>query len=393
MQKSISILLVAILGLAGCGQDEQEIVAAPPQVAIDVAIVGFEEVQSWHTYTTRLESPEEVTLMPRVSGTIVDVAFVEGQRVEEGDLLFQIDPRPFEAEVARIKAQISSAETAVAQAKNRENRALGLGRASAISQEEIESRSSETKQRQADLAALRAQLVTANLNLDFTSVKSPITGLISNAYITKGNTVSANQSVLTNIVSTDKMYAYFDVDERTWNSHFNRVTAQDQLPVALELVGHSAVSPGSLDFIDNTVNPDTGTIRVRAVFDSQRDNLRAGSFARVKLSSTMSEEKVLIPEKAIGTDLSNQFVLVLAEDNSLQYRVVTLGDRYGKFRAVNKGLMSSEIIAVNGPAKVGPGMRVVPRNVELDLSAVVLTQNPRGLVHTSAVSGAVAGAL
>ena len=146
MKKSIlGFSVVAALLLVGCQGSEGNQTAVLPQVPIDVAQVAFEEVQSWHTYTTRLESPEVVTLSPRVSGTIVDVAFAEGQVVQEGDLLFQIDPRPFQAEVSRIKAQISSAEAALEQAQNREERVISLGRSSAISQEEIESRISVTK--------------------------------------------------------------------------------------------------------------------------------------------------------------------------------------------------------------------------------------------------------
>ncbi|GLX85484.1 resistance-nodulation-cell division multidrug efflux membrane fusion protein MexE [Thalassotalea loyana] len=393
MKKSIlGFSVVAALLLAGCQGSEGNQTAVLPQVPIDVAQVAFEEVQSWHTYTTRLESPEFVTLSPRVSGTIVDVAFAEGQVVQEGDLLFQIDPRPFQAEVSRIKAQISSAEAALEQAQNREERVISLGRSSAISQEEIESRISVTKQRHAELLALKAELESASLNLEFTRVISPITGLVSSAYITKGNTVTANQSVLTNIVSTDKMYAYFDVDERTWNKDFSQVSASSHLPVSLELVGNNSVKTGQLDFIDNIVNPTTGTIRVRAAFDTTKNKLKAGSFARVKISSTLSKNKVLIPERAVGTDLKNQYVLVLSKDNTLQYRNVELGDRFGKYRAVESGLSAKDVIAVNGPAKVGPGMQVLPRNVSLDLSAVTLKQNQPEQSHAS-LATALIGAL
>lgn len=368
----LASLITSIL-LSACSEPEITASQQAPSVAIDVSNVAYEEVQSWHTYTTRLEAPEVVTLTPRVSGTIQNVSFVEGQMVKAGDVLFQIDPRPFQAEVSRLKAQISSAETALEQAQKREVRALNLGRSSAISEEQIEDRTSITKQRLAQLTSLKAELEAAQLNLDFTSVKAPIDGLISRAEITQGNTINANQSVLTTIVSTDKMYAYFNIDERTWNSEFQNITATDRLPVSLELTGDNRNDYlGYVDFIDNTVNPSTGTLRVRAQFDTSDMPLRAGSFARLLIASTDSKQQVLIPERAIGTDLKNQFVLTVNDNNTLEYRQVTVGDRFGKFRAINKGLTQNDKIAVNGPAKVGPGMTITPRVVSLDLSSVEL---------------------
>lgn len=358
---------------------------APVATAIDVAKVAVENVQAWHTYTTRLESPEVVTLMPRVSGIVEQVAFTEGQSVSEGDLLFQIDPRPFQAQVARLKAQIKSAEAALEQAIKSEKRAVNLGKTSAIAVEQIETRVANTKQRRADLLALHAELEAAQLNLSFTRITSPIDGLISRAEITKGNNVNANQSVLTNIISTEQMYAYFNIDERTWNGQFHDVTAQDQLPVILELTGNNDQKYGGyVDFIDNTVNPSTGTLRVRATFNTHDNSLRAGSFARLKLAANDSQVKVLVPERAIGTDLKNQFVLTVTPDNVLEYRQVKVGARFGKFRAIDSGLKANDVIAVNGPAKVGPGMTISPRNVTLDLSKVALNPNKAGAITTVA---------
>lgn len=374
MNKKLTIIaLLTATILTGCFDKEATAPASMPTTAIDVATVATEDVQSWHTYTTRLESPEVVTLMPRVSGIVQQVAFKEGQAVKEGDLLFQIDSRPFEALVTRLKAQIESADAGLEQAQKSEKRAVNLGRSSAISIEQIDTRVANAKQRNAELAALKAELEAAELNLSFTHITSPIDGLISRAEITKGNNVSANQSVLTNIIATEQMYAYFNIDERTWHGDFHGVTATDQLPVVLELTGNTTQQyRGEVDFIDNAIDPSTGTIRVRAIFDSRDNTLRAGSFARLKLASTQSQQKVLIPERAIGTDLKNQFVLVVNNDNVLEYRKISVGARFGKFRAVNSGLSSNDVIAVNGPAKVGPGMTISPRKITLDLSAVAL---------------------
>ncbi|MGB0834374.1 MAG: efflux RND transporter periplasmic adaptor subunit [Psychrobium sp.] len=386
MNKKLSLITLLSIGLlSGCMSENEAAAPAPVATAIDVAKVAVENVQAWHTYTTRLESPEVVTLMPRVSGIVEQVAFTEGQSVSEGDLLFQIDPRPFQAQVARLKAQIKSAEAALEQAIKSEKRAVNLGKTSAIAVEQIETRVANTKQRRADLLALHAELEAAQLNLSFTRITSPIDGLISRAEITKGNNVNANQSVLTNIISTEQMYAYFNIDERTWNGQFHDVTAQDQLPVILELTGNNDQKYGGyVDFIDNTVNPSTGTLRVRATFNTHDNSLRAGSFARLKLAANDSQVKVLVPERAIGTDLKNQFVLTVTPDNVLEYRQVKVGARFGKFRAIDSGLKANDVIAVNGPAKVGPGMTISPRNVTLDLSKVALNPNKAGAITTVA---------
>ncbi|REL34984.1 efflux RND transporter periplasmic adaptor subunit [Thalassotalea euphylliae] len=380
--------MLAVLTLAGCNSQEAEPQMQMPPLPIDVAQVAFQEVQSWHTYTTRLESPQRVILMPRVSGVVESIAFTEGQTVQQGDALFQIDPRPFQAVVDRLRAQILAGEAALEEAINREKRALNLGKSSAISIEQVESRSADSKQRKAELLALKAQLDSALLDLEFTSVKSPITGVISRAEITEGNNVIANQSVLTNIVSNDEMYAYFDIDERTWNSDFANVTSNTPLPVMLTLAGSSKRQyQGHIDFVDNAVNASTGTIRVRATFDNhtQERALKAGSFARLKLASTDIEKHILVPDRAIGTDLKNRFVLTIGEDNTVQYRQVTAGERYGQYRVITEGLNPEDNIAVNGPAKVFPGMVISPRNVTLDLSAVALTVDPAAAETFAAV--------
>ncbi|MFD2166098.1 efflux RND transporter periplasmic adaptor subunit [Thalassotalea euphylliae] len=381
---SVLSVLTAII-LSGCNPQSEQQSIAPPPTAIDVASVAYEAVQRWHTYTTRLESPEVVTLMPRVSGVIHNISFNEGQQVNKGDVLFQIDPRPFQAEVARLKAEITSAEAALEQAQSKEQRAVNLGKRSAISEEQMESRVADTKQRQADLLALRAQLDAAKLDLTFTEVKSPIDGVISRADITRGNNVTANKSVLTTIIANEEMYAYFNIDERTWNSEFSEVTSNTPLPVTLSLTGNKQVKHhGFVDFVDNTINPSTGTLRVRASFSNEDAALKPGAFARLQLASSDISNKILIPDRAIGTDLKNRFVLTVSNDNVLEYKLVEVGERHGNFRVINKGLTLDDQIAVNGPAKVGPGMPVTPRRVTLDLSAVKLTIDESAATDTIA---------
>ena len=367
-------LAAATLSLAGCADESAPNAQQQQLQPIDVAQVLIKPVQSWHTYTTRLESPQEVALMPRVSGVIDSIEFKEGDVVKQGDVLFQLDERPFAAVVASLEAQIHSAEAALEQAKSEDKRAVRLLERKDISTEQAQARTSTLRQREAQLAALQAQLTSAKLDLEFTSVVSPIDGVISRANITKGNNVLAGQSVLTSIVSNKAMYAYFDVDERTWNSAFNDVTAQSRQTVVMQKVGQKEFAyQGYINFIDNQINSATGTLRVRAVFEQDNNQLRAGSFARVKLAANEVSEKVIIPERAIGTDLKNRFVLTVGENNVLEYKLIEVGERYGALRAVTAGLNEGDIIAVNGPARVGPGMPISPNTVTIDTSGVAFT--------------------
>jgi len=367
----------AFLTLAGCA-DESTPPSAQAQFLqpIDVANVLVKPVQSWHTYTTRLESPQEVALMPRVSGVIEAITFNEGDLVKKGDVLFKLDDRPFAAVVASLKAQVNSAQAALEQAKSEAKRAERLTERKAISTEQAESRTSVLRQREAQLAALQAQLTSAELDLEFTAIVSPIDGVISRANITKGNNIIAGQSVLTSIVSNEKMYAYFDVDERTWNSDFSNVTSKSRQAVVMQKVGERDFAyKGYINFIDNQINSSTGTLRVRAVFDQDNSQLRAGSFARIKLAANSVTEQIIVPDRAIGTDLKNRFVLTVGENNVLQYKLVTVGERYGSLRAITSGLSEGDVIAVNGPARVGPGMPVAPNKVTIDSSDVAFTMN------------------
>ena len=367
----------AFLTLAGCA-DESTPPSAQAQFLqpIDVANVLVKPVQSWHTYTTRLESPQEVALMPRVSGVIEQITFNEGDLVKKGDVLFKLDDRPFAAVVASLKAQVNSAQAALEQAKSEAKRAERLTERKAISTEQAESRTSVLRQREAQLAALQAQLTSAELDLEFTAIVSPIDGVISRANITKGNNIIAGQSVLTSIVSNEKMYAYFAVDERTWNSDFSNVTSKSRQAVVMQKVGERDFAyKGYINFIDNQINSSTGTLRVRAVFDQDNSQLRAGSFARIKLAANSVTEQIIVPDRAIGTDLKNRFVLTVGENNVLQYKLVTVGERYGSLRAITSGLSEGDVIAVNGPARVGPGMPVAPNKVTIDSSDVAFTMN------------------
>ena len=369
-----AIFSVASLTLIGCVEEPSEPASQRPLQAIDVAEVLVTPTQKWHTYTTRLEAPEQVSLMPRVSGVIDQVSFHEGDQVKQGDLLFKLDSRPFTAVVAGLKAQVISAQAALQQLRSEAQRAVRLVQRKAISTEQAESRASALRQGEAQLASLKADLSAAQLDLEFTAIRSPIDGVISRTNITRGNNILAGQTVLTSIVSNKEMYGYFDIDERTWNGSFDDVTAASHQQVVMQKVGQTDFPySGYINFIDNRINPSTGTLRVRAVFDEKNKGLRAGSFARVRLAANEVTDQVVIPSRAIGTDLKNSFVLTVGENDVLQYTLVELGERYGSLRAITSGLKAGDVIAVNGPARVGPGMPIKPNSVDIDSAGVAFT--------------------
>ncbi|MCC4273202.1 efflux RND transporter periplasmic adaptor subunit [Marinomonas communis] len=368
-----SVLFLATV-LVGCTAEADSTVATqPPAQPVDVAKVVYAQYSPEYTFTTRLESPQQVDLRPRVSGVIDAVSFKEGSRVKRGDLLFKIDPRPFSAEVARLTAELNRAQAALSQAQSEADRAKSLQGRNAMSAEQAESRVSLAQQRRAELASVQAALEAALLNLQFTEVRAPIDGQVSNAFITVGNNVQAGQSVLTTLVATDSLYAYFDVDERTWNSAFSQVKADGQTKATMMLSGQAQTEyQGYLDFIDNQINVESGTLRVRALFKSDSEALRPGAFARIQLQAVASQPTILVPDRAVGTDLENRFVLVVNQDNVLEYRQVQLGRREGDLRVIESGLQPNERIAVNGPARVGPGMTIAPRDVSIKTAELAL---------------------
>ncbi|KEA63794.1 putative Co/Zn/Cd efflux system membrane fusion protein [Marinobacterium lacunae] len=381
MQLRILFFLLFSAVVAGCSAEADSTAAAPQSAQpVDVAQVLYTRFSPEYTFTTRLESPQQIELRPRVSGVIESIEFTEGSVVQEGDVLFRIDPRPFDAEVRRLEAELSRARSALHQAQSEAQRARRLQGRNAMSEEQAESRISLAHQRQAELASVGAALEAARLNLEFTEVRAPITATASNAFITAGNNVQAGQSVLTRLVATDRLYAYFDVDERTWNSAFSQVDTSGQTQARLQLVGNSTESySGHVDFIDNQINNQTGTLRVRAAFDSTSPNLRPGAFARITLTASDAQPRIMVPDRAVGSDLKNRFVLIINAENVLEYRKVELGDRAGALRVIESGLNPRDRIAVNGPARVGPGMPVTPRDVQIESQGLTLLQTGEAL--------------
>ncbi|MBB1437627.1 efflux RND transporter periplasmic adaptor subunit [Shewanella sp. SG41-4] len=369
--KSIKITLLVSLTallLVACGKQPAQQANTPAAPKVDVANVLYERITEWDQFTGRLQAPEKVTLVPRVSGYIESINFKEGALVQKGDVLFTIDSSVFTAEYERLKAELTSAISANQLAKNDYERANKLFHQKAVSEELIDTRRSNMHQTAAAVASVKAALTSAQLNVEYTHVTAPITGRVSYANETAGNYVTAGQTHLTSLVSTSHMYAYFDIDERTYLKYaalsFENKRQSPRLgnnAVVMALANETSFNhQGVIDFVDNTVDQQTGTIRVRANFANQDNQLLPGLFARISIAGSESYDSILIDDKAIFTDLNNKFVLVVNDKNTLEYRSVSLGEKLHGLRIITAGLSPNDTIVVNSLQKVRPNVTIEP---------------------------------
>ncbi|ROM69953.1 efflux transporter periplasmic adaptor subunit [Pseudomonas brassicacearum] len=389
MEHSLSKLrfplaLLSVLVMSACGKTPDTAASMPP-AKVSVAKVLEQPVNEWDEFTGRLEAPETVEIRPRVSGQIDEVAFTEGALVKKGDLLFQIDPRPFQAEVRRLEAQLAQARATATRSENEAQRGERLRLSNAISAELADSRTSAAQEARAAAAAIQAQLDLAKLNLSFTRVTSPISGRVSRADITAGNLVTADVTPLTSVVSTDKVYAYFDADERVFLK-YTQLARQGQrgqaTPVYMGLSNEDGnPHQGQMNFVDNQVNPQTGTIRGRAVFDNKDGAYTPGLYARLKLVGSGTYSAVLINDEAVGTDLGKKFVLVMDAENKPAYRAVELGPKIEGLRIVRSGLSKDDTIIVKGLQRARPGSPVTPETIPMasDETLAALAQQRKAL--------------
>jgi membrane fusion protein, multidrug efflux system len=364
------VLFLLILAAAGCARPAAQ-PGAPPPPKVTVAEVLFKDVTEWDEFTGRLEAVNTVAVRPRVSGYVSSVRFREGAIVNRGDLLFQIDERPFQTEVDRLKAELARARAAVKRTTSEAQRAERLTAQDAMSREENDRRASFAEEASAQVDAVAAALRAAELNLEFTRVTSPIAGRVGRAIATEGNLVSSgpgDATLLTTVVSLDPIYAVFDVDEQSFLRYGNlasegkRASArQSGAPIHMALAGEQQFPrQGKMNFLDNQVDPDTGTIRARAVFANPDNDLTPGLFIRLRLPGTAAYDGALIRDAAVGTDLDKRYVLVVSKDHTVEYRPVTLGPNVGALRVVRGGLSAGDLVVVNGLQRVRPGMKVEP---------------------------------
>jgi RND family efflux transporter MFP subunit len=374
----ISILLLGAT-LAACGGPPAPEAPPPPQVS--VATVVERDITEWDEYTGRLEAVNTVEIRPQVSGVLQQVAFTEGKEVRQGQLLFQIDPRPFQAELSRAEAEAERSRTAAELAGTdlaRSERLLGTR---AISQEEHEQRVAASRSATAAVRAAEAAVEIAKLQLAYTRITSPIDGRIGRAEVTPGNLVAGGQGSaatrLATVVSMQPMYAYFEAAEHDYLKYIDmarsgeRPLSRDARNPVRMAVGTETefVHEGYMDFVDNRVQAGTGTLLGRAVFPNPDRHLTPGMFVRVRLIASAPYKGLLINDRAISTDQDRRFVLVVGEGDTLEYRAVITGPVVDGLRVVREGLSAGDRIVVNGLQRVRPGVQIVPAMVPMDETA------------------------
>jgi multidrug efflux system membrane fusion protein len=373
---AIVLGLAAALALSGCGQPAAQ-EAGPPAGGppVSAAVVLEKSIVEMQEFSGRLEAVDRVEIRPRVSGFIASVNFKPGAAVKKGDLLFVIDPRPYEAEANRAEAAALSARAKADLAKIELARAEKLVAEKAIAQREADEKASSVKELEANARAAQAAYESAKLNLDFTRVHAPISGRVSKAEVTAGNLVDGSV-ILTSVVSSDPIYASFDGDEST----FLRVGAMSRkgVPVTVRIgLANEDGFPhkGKLEFVDNRVDPATGSVRMRATFNNADNALAPGLFARVQLASGNgnggASKASMILDRAVGTDQDRKFVYIVNGEGKAEYRPVELGPVIDGLRVVRSGLKPGEKIVVNGLQRVRPGAPVTAQVVPMDATAEV----------------------
>lgn len=364
-QAKVALLgVLLLLALAGCdAQGQAQDNATPPPPEVEVAEVRAEPVTLWGAFSGRVEAPQTVELRPRVSGYIDQVNFAEGEPVSEGDVLFVIDPRPYkareqlaQAELARMRSQLTLADSEAA-------RSAQLWERRAISREEFEQRNAARIMAQAAVNAAIAALQSAQLDLEYTQIKAPVSGRIGRAEVTLGNLATADATLLATLVSVDPLYVYFESDQQTVqdNPHGQAV------PVRIGLSGQQDFPyRGQLDFVDNQYNPRTGTLQYRAQVANPDGKLRPGQFARVEMPVASASAALLVDQKAVLTDQDRRYLYVLGDDNKVERRIVETGRRVDRMVVITDGLAAGERVVVNGLQKIAfPGIEVAPQQVAM----------------------------
>ena len=364
--------LLALLGLAACDQ-QQQTQAGPPTQALPVTVAKpvAREIVNWDEYTGRFAAVDFVEIRARVSGYLEKVHFTDGEMVQEGDLLFTIDQRPFRIALEQAQADLKQAEARLTFATKELERAGPLLERGNIAQSAFDERLEARNEAAAAVEALRAAVNNARLNLEFTEVKAPVAGRTSRHLVSIGNLISsgADATLLTTIVSFDPIYFYFDVSERDLLRYlrlFDGVMGMNNqeigTPVMLSLADEEGFKhEGRLDFVDNRIDDATGTIRGRAVLENPGLGFVPGLFARIRLAASAPYDALLVPDEIVGTDQARKFVYVVKDDDTVEYRTVQLGQLVDGLRVVREGLQADDRVIINGLQRARPGAPVVPQ--------------------------------
>lgn len=375
---TLAALVVMLPWLGACQSDAPPATSdtQPAAPAVSIALPVKKQVVEWDEYTARIEAVEDVDVRARVSGYLETVAFDDGAVVEEGDLLFVIDRRPFEAELREREAQVAQAKAAAVNARTQFERAVRLREGKTISEEQFTLRKTASQAADADVQSSLAALEAARLNLEFTEVRAPISGRISRPFITEGNFVSggtASADLLTRIVSLDPIHAYFEASERAYLKYVRlsksgqRPSSRDvRNPVFVQLADEEGFPHrGYIDFVDNLLDPNTGTMTGRALLDNADGVLTPGLFARVRLPGSGIQEALLVPDAAIGSDQTQKYVVIVDDDDVASYRRVEIGSIVHGLRLIRSGLDDDDRVVIAGLQRAIPGQPVSPEPGEI----------------------------
>ena len=374
--KNVKTMLMAITAVALCASCSKK-VAQPTAATVEnvyVATAITKPIEVWDEFTARIDAVKSVEVRARVSGYLAKVNFSEGQMVKQGDLLFVIDPRPYEAAVEAAKAKIAEIEARLALAKSNLERAKGMYKATVVSKEVFETRGAEVLSAKASLSAAKAQLREAELNLEFTHIRAPISGRVSETLIDAGNLVTANATLLTSIVKSDVVQAYFEASEQDIVKYqkaglFKKI---DQVkltgPVAEVrlMTNPDEVFKGKVTYFDNRMAKTTSSLTMRADIDNKAEHLKVGMFAKLRMKVADAKQTMLVREDVIGTDLVNRYVYVVDKDNKVVYKALKIGELIGKFRVIEDGLLPTDKVVVKSLHNAVPGRVVKPIDSKMD---------------------------
>ena len=362
-----------MLPLAQAAPKPDAVSAAPPPVPVSVAKVEEKSVTEWDEFSGRVRAIDHVEVRPQVSGIIEQVHFSDGQLVRKGDMLFTIDPRPFQAALDNAKAVEEGAQAKVALEQINLDRNKGLIASHAIAQSDLDTANDAFLEADSALKAAQAAVQTAQLNLNYTAITAPVSGRVSRAEITVGNLVGDGPTapVLTTVVSVSPVYVEFEIDEQTYLKYLANGASGNSgighIPVAMGLANEDGYPrQGHLESLDNQLDTSSGTLRVRAVFDDPAGDLTPGLYAKVRTGGSAAETAILVDDRAIGTDQDKKYVMVIDAGNKANYRTVTLGPMINGLRVVRSGLHEGERIVVDGLQRVRPSSMVVPTEVAMD---------------------------
>lgn len=372
--------LLALLPASGCQKKAQQSVALPPP-EVFIASPVEQVVTDFEEFIGRTSAVETVDVRSRVSGYLHKVHFKDGADVKEGDLLLEIDERPFKAEADRAAAAVLQAKARVDRVSRNLDRATQLRESKTISQEDFEAISFDKAEAQAAYEQAVASKVLADLNLSYTKITSPLTGRLSRRLADVGNLVQADQTILANVVSLNPIYAYFDIDERTV-LRLRRLIQEGKIQSARnsQVVAQIALADdreftlkGVIDFIDNQIDPASGTLRLRVVIDNPALLLSPGFFVRLRVPVGAPHKALLVQEEALGTDQGQRFVYTLNDKDEVTYCPVKIGPQFESRRVIENGLSPQDRVIVLGLQRVRPGVKVNPKPAE---NPQAMTQGP-----------------